>query len=74
LTVVMTDFGIVRSALRGQGQWRYWLGAEACASLLVRMKEVLGLRTRGRAGRIPISGGIVAAMGEEDETATTPLP
>jgi hypothetical protein len=38
------------------------------------MKEVLGLRTRGRAGRIPISGGVVAAMGEDDETAITPLP
>ena len=71
---IESHFGIVRSALRGQGQWRYWLGAEAYASIVVRMKEVLGLRTRGRAGRIPISGGIVAAMGEEDETAITPLP
>jgi hypothetical protein len=38
------------------------------------MKEVLGLRTCVRAGRIPMSGGIAAAMGEEDETAITPLP
>jgi hypothetical protein len=50
------------------------LGAEAYARLVVRMKEVLGLRTCVRAGRIPISGGIVAAMGEADETAITPLP
>jgi hypothetical protein len=41
---VESHFGIVRSALRGQGQWRYWLGAEAYASLVIRMKDVLGLR------------------------------
>ena len=71
---IESHFGIVRSALRGQAQWRYWLGAEAYASLVVRMKHVLGLRVRSRAGRIPISGGVVAAMGEEDETTITPLP
>jgi hypothetical protein len=38
------------------------------------MKTVLELRTRGRAGRIPTSAGLVAAIGEEDETAITPLP
>jgi hypothetical protein len=71
---IESHFGIVRTALRGQGQWRYWLGAEAYASLVVRMKPMLGLRRRGRAGRIPISGGIVVAIGEEDEAAVTPLP
>jgi hypothetical protein len=71
---IESHIAIVRSALRGQGQWRYWLGAEAYTNLVVGMKTVLGLRTRGRAGRIPISGGVVAAMGEEDETGITPLP
>jgi hypothetical protein len=56
-----------------RGQWRGWLGAEAYASPVIRVKTVPGLQTRGSTGRIPISGGIVAAFGEEDETAITLL-
>jgi hypothetical protein len=33
-----------------------------------------GAAARGRAGLVPISGGIAAARGEEDETAITRLP
>jgi hypothetical protein len=36
-------FGIIRSVLRGQGQWRLWCGAEAFAALLREMKQRLGL-------------------------------
>jgi hypothetical protein len=57
------------AVLAGRGCIR-WL--EAYVSLVVRMKPMLGLRTRGRAGRIAFSGGFVAAMGDDDEMATTP--
>jgi hypothetical protein len=49
-------FGIVGSALRGQGQWRLWCGAEAFTALLSGMKELLGLATRSRAGRVAMAG------------------
>jgi hypothetical protein len=49
-------FGIVRSALRGQGQWRLWCGIDAFAALLRAMNARPGLATRPHAGRVAIAG------------------
>jgi hypothetical protein len=61
---VENHFGIVRSALHGQGQWRLWCGAEAFAAMLRDMKAKLGLADRGRCGRSPIAGTVVLVDGQ----------
>ena len=74
---IESHFGIVRSALRGQGQWRYWLGAEAYANLVSRMKAELGLRPCGRAGRIAMSGCYIPGVSDpfdHDDAYIDPLP
>jgi hypothetical protein len=49
-------FGIVRTALRGQSQWRSWLSAEAFASLLPEFRTRVGIaraqQARGRAAQV----------------------
>jgi uncharacterized membrane protein len=60
-------FGIVRSALRGRGQWNSWKGAEASTALLRANKEKLGLKARGRASRIRIAGALALSTLDEEE-------
>jgi hypothetical protein len=54
-----SHFGIIRSALRGQGQWLLWCKAQAFAALLREMKLRLGLASRHRAGRAGNAGATI---------------
>jgi hypothetical protein len=65
--VIEGHFGIVRSALRGQGQWNFWKGAEAFAALVRAIKEELGLKARARARRIRSAGALAPPTLAEEE-------
>jgi hypothetical protein len=64
-------FGLVRTALQGQSQWRSWLSAEVFASLVPEFREQLGLartrHARGRESRVGVRLGQMDVEGAFDE-------
>jgi hypothetical protein len=66
---VETHFGMTRSFLCGQSQWRHWLSAEAFARMLPRIRERIGLNhgVSGRRGRAMRAGALVPAVDGEGD-------
>jgi hypothetical protein len=58
-------FGVVRGTLRGDNDFKHWLGAEARGEMVERLLVDLGQPQLTRRTRVPISGVFVA--GHEDE-------